>query len=143
MFGGRASSAGAIEPKGAAETKASEHTPAPPLALRVFPDAPLQVERVRGMDADVRVRARQIDAGSVPFTGVAVHVILKDGVLSVDPFALQMPQGHFEGVARIDARGAVRRYTSTCAPGTSSCSSSRARAPRLHRRSPGSCRRAR
>jgi len=107
VFGGRASSAGAIEPKGTAKTKASEHTPAPPLALRVFPDAPLQVERVRGMDADVRVRARQIDAGSVPFTGVAVHVILKDGVLSVDPFELEMPQGHFEGVARIDARGAV------------------------------------
>jgi uncharacterized protein involved in outer membrane biogenesis len=107
VFGGRASSAGALEPRAIAKTRARDQTPPPPLPLRVFPDAPLQVERVRDMDADMRIRARQIDAGSVPITEVALHVILKEGVLSIDPFALEMPQGHFAGAARIDARGAV------------------------------------
>lgn len=71
---------------------------------RLFPDAHLQVERVRAMDADVNFRANSIAAGRVPFKRVAFRVKLDDGVLTLDPFAFEMPQGQLSGVARIDAR---------------------------------------
>jgi AsmA family protein len=71
---------------------------------RLFPDAHLQVDRVRAMDADVKFRATSIDAGSVPFKEIAFRVRLDEGVLSLDPFAFEMPQGQLSGQARIDAR---------------------------------------
>jgi uncharacterized protein involved in outer membrane biogenesis len=80
--------------------------PADPNA-RLFPDAHLQVDRVRAMDADVHFRAKSIEAGTVPFKEVAFRVKLDNGVLSLDPFAFEMPQGHLSGNARIDARKAI------------------------------------
>jgi uncharacterized protein involved in outer membrane biogenesis len=77
--------------------------PADPNA-RLFPDAHLQVDRVRAMDADVHFRAKSIEAGSVPFKQVAFRIKLDNGVLALDPFAFEMPQGHLSGSARIDAR---------------------------------------
>ena len=83
----------------------SQEKKAPPDPnARLFPTAHLQVDRVRAMDADVRFRAKSIQAGKVPFKQVALHVKLDDGVLSLDPFALEMPEGHLMGTARIDAR---------------------------------------
>ncbi|MET0987387.1 MAG: AsmA family protein [Steroidobacteraceae bacterium] len=77
--------------------------------LRLFPDARLQVNRVRAMDADVRYRAHAIHAGLLPFKRLAVHVKLDDGVLEAQPFEFEMPQGKLSGTARIDVRGAVPR----------------------------------
>jgi AsmA family protein len=71
---------------------------------RLFPDAHLQVDRVRAMDADVHFRAKSIQAGSVPFKQVAFRVKLDNGVLALDPFAFEMPQGRLSGDAKIDAR---------------------------------------
>ena len=76
---------------------------------RLFPDAKLQVNRVRAMDADVRYRAHAIHAGWVPFKEVTAHVKLDDGVLAVQPFEFEMPRGKLSGSARVDARGAVPR----------------------------------
>ena len=73
----------------------------------LFPDARLQVERVRAMDADVRFRANAIEAGSLPLKQVLLHVKIDDGVLSIDPFAFEMPEGHLAGTVRIDARKSV------------------------------------
>lgn len=85
---------------------AEKAPPADPNA-RLFPDAHLQVDRVRAMDADVRFRAKSIDAGSVPFKQVALHVKLDEGVLALDPIAFEMPQGHLSGSVKIDARKKV------------------------------------
>jgi uncharacterized protein involved in outer membrane biogenesis len=71
---------------------------------RLFPDAHLQVDRVRAMDADVHFRAKSIEAGSVPFKQVAFRIELENGVLAFDPFAFEMPQGRLSGDAKIDAR---------------------------------------
>jgi len=81
-----------------------DKAPRPNPNARLFPDAHLQVERVRAMDADVRFRANSIAAGSVPFKQVAFRVKLDDGVLTLDPVAFEMPQGQLSGLARIDAR---------------------------------------
>jgi uncharacterized protein involved in outer membrane biogenesis len=83
--------------------KPEKEAPADPNA-RLFPDAHLQVDRVRAMDADVHFRAKSIQAGSVPFKQVAFRIKLDNGVLALDPFAFEMPQGRLSGEAKIDAR---------------------------------------
>ena len=94
--------------KGAPQTTAAKPQPKdkapPPESARLFPDAHLQVNRVRAMDADVRFRAKSIEAGTVPFKQVALHIKLQDGILSLDPFAFEMPQGRITGAARINAQ---------------------------------------
>src|SRR6202035_3833755 len=90
------------QPKGADSLDAKAPPPDP--NARLFPDAHLQVDRVRAMDADVKFRTTSIDAGSVPLKEVAFRVKLDEGVLSLDPFAFEMPQGRLSGHARIDAR---------------------------------------
>ena len=72
---------------------------------RVFPDARLDVERVRQMDADVRYRAETVAAGPLPVRQVSFRVRLDHGVLTVAPLSLVLPQGALSGRARLDARG--------------------------------------
>jgi uncharacterized protein involved in outer membrane biogenesis len=101
------STAGTVQTKaGNDKAKASakaKKAPADPNA-RLFPDSPLQVERVRAMDADVKFQAQAIDAGSVPMKAVSLHIKIDEGVLSLDPFSFDLPQGRLTGKARIDAR---------------------------------------
>ncbi len=79
---------------------------APPQA-RLLPDARLQVDRVRAMNADVQFTATAIEAGSLPLKQVALHIRLNQGVLALDPLEMQMPQGRLRGTAVVDARGRV------------------------------------
>jgi len=91
-----------------AREKRSRPTPpqaAPASQARVFPLARLQVNRVRAMNADVHFTATSVEAGSVPLKQVALHIRIDDGVLSLDPLELQLPQGRLQGTAVIDARG--------------------------------------
>lgn len=82
---------------------------APPAANHLFPDAHLQVERMRAVDADVHFRATSIEAGTIPFTQVAVRARLDDRLLDVEPFEFDLPQGHLGGTVQIDARSAATR----------------------------------
>lgn len=83
--------------------------PAKPAAAkpnrRLLPDAPLYVERLRVMDADVRYRARSIRSGLFSVRRGAVSLTLKNGVLSLDPVGLDFDQGRLFGHIRIDAQG--------------------------------------
>jgi len=87
-------------------TASAKNSPPAPAtdASRLFPDAHLQVNRVQGMDADVTFSANTITAGAVPFTHASVAATLKNGVLSVHPARLDMPQGRLSGLATIDTR---------------------------------------
>jgi len=89
----------------------AHHAPAPTATVapekRLFPEARLQVNRVRAMDADVRFSAHAIDAGSINMKEVALHVKLKEGVLALEPFEFVMPQGRLYGTLSIDARHQV------------------------------------
>jgi AsmA family protein len=105
-FGGRADASLESNPKGS-NTSARVAPAVPPRPVHLFPDASLQVDRVRNMDADVTFDARQIDAGAMPVTHVSAHVLLKDGVLSLNRVVLELPQGQFSGGATIDARQAI------------------------------------
>ena len=111
-LGGKPKSANSLDAKAqteeAAKEKAKDAPPPPSDAeAHLFPDAHLQVERVRAMDANVHFRAKSIEAGKVPFKQVAFRVKIDNGVLTLDPVALEMPQGHLTGNAKIDARADV------------------------------------
>jgi uncharacterized protein involved in outer membrane biogenesis len=73
----------------------------------LLPDADLQVNRVRGMDADVRFRAQSVVSAKVPLRHVQFHLILQDGVLNLDPLSFALPEGQIAGAVRINAAPAV------------------------------------
>ena len=106
------------KPKTAGSLSAQTEKPKPskkgaqelaPANAMLFPTARLQVARVRAMDGDVKFRAHSIEAASLPLKEVAFDVKLDDGVLSLDPFAFEMPQGKLSGTVHIDARGTKPR----------------------------------
>jgi uncharacterized protein involved in outer membrane biogenesis len=104
-LGGQSKGAASLESKtDGARHKHRAKAPPPDPNARLFPDAHLQVERVRAMDGEVRFRAQSVEAGTIPFKQVALQVKLDEGVLSLDPFAFEMPEGQLTGTARIDAR---------------------------------------
>lgn len=96
---------------GSAREQPQHKRAAPPATLtpaaRLFPDAHLQMNRVQAMNADVRFTAGSIEAGNVPLKKLTLHVKLNDGLLALDPFDFQMPEGELRGTASIDARGKV------------------------------------
>lgn len=71
---------------------------------RLLPDAPLDFPAVRGMDAKVTYRAKDIATPSVPLTKVAVDLTLENGLLTVAPLRFGFPQGQVDGGLRLDAR---------------------------------------
>ncbi len=82
---------------------------APQAARRLLPDATLDIERIRGMDAKVRYRAASIRAPSLPLNQVSLNISLDHGLLVLDPIDLSFPQGRLQGLARLDARQAVQK----------------------------------
>jgi AsmA family protein len=69
----------------------------------LLPDEPLDVERVRGMDADVHYRALSVNAQKIPFKRVAFRLRLDHGVMTIDPLSFVLPQGAVAARLRIDA----------------------------------------
>jgi hypothetical protein len=70
----------------------------------LLPDAPLDVERVRRMDARVHYIAATIRTGGVPMRDLAVRVKLDHGVLTADPARVTLAMGKLSVSARLDAR---------------------------------------
>jgi uncharacterized protein involved in outer membrane biogenesis len=75
----------------------------PPTSQWLFPDADLQVNRVRGMDADVTYQARSVVAPKMPMKEVRFHLLLNGGVLKLDPLSFVLDSGKFAGNVTIDA----------------------------------------
>jgi uncharacterized protein involved in outer membrane biogenesis len=97
--GPAASNAGGLQRAG------SRNTPtAPRAADTLLPDADLQVERVRGMDADVTYAAGTFAASRLPLRALSFHLRLDGGVLQLDPLSFELDQGRFTGSVSIDAR---------------------------------------
>jgi hypothetical protein len=71
---------------------------------KVLPGAPLDVSRLKTMNAQVRVNAaRIVNAKGLPLDRMAVNVQLKDGLLVLDPLDLGVAGGQVVGNVRIDA----------------------------------------
>ncbi|KQW63638.1 AsmA family protein [Variovorax sp. Root411] len=71
---------------------------------KVLPAAPLDFERVRAMNADVKYTADRIrNVRDMPLERGSVQVKLANGVLTLDPLDLGMAGGRLAGAIRIDA----------------------------------------
>jgi AsmA family protein len=83
----------------------------PPASQWLFPDADLQVNRVRGMDADVTYQARSVVAPKMPMKEVRFHLLLNGGLLKLDPLSFVLDAGKFAGNVTIDAAKDVPEST--------------------------------
>jgi AsmA family protein len=106
-----ASSLATKAPASHRSSKAPPPTQTPPASDRLFPDADLQVNRVRGMDADVTYQADSVVAPKLPMKQVNFHLQLHDGLLRMDPLAFVLDAGRFSGRVAIDARKDVPETT--------------------------------
>ena len=69
---------------------------------RIFPDQRYDLERLRAMDADVRLRAKKILAPKLPIDDLNASLNLNDGVLSFAPAAFGVANGRMEIYSTFD-----------------------------------------
>jgi uncharacterized protein involved in outer membrane biogenesis len=75
----------------------------------LLPDAPLDVNRVRGMDADVTYKAMTVRASpNLPLRQVSLGLKLDHGLLTLSPIDFDFPEGRLTGSAVINARNTVQ-----------------------------------
>jgi uncharacterized protein involved in outer membrane biogenesis len=63
---------------------------------RIFPDQRYDLERLKAMDADVSLRAKQILAPNLPIENLNAKLSLNDGILRFEPAALGVADGRIE-----------------------------------------------
>ena len=80
-------------------------------AGKIFPTYRFEFDRLRSMDAEVKLNADSIQARAIPFQKVAIHLKLNSAVLTLNPVVFSLPQGNIAGTARIDAREATAKST--------------------------------
>ena len=71
---------------------------------RIFPDATLNFDRIRNLDADVTYKAASITDAPIPLRSASTHLKLDAGLLKADPVELDLPQGHIAGAAQLNGR---------------------------------------
>lgn len=76
---------------------------------RVLPDRPYRLEKLRAMDANVRLRAKRINAPRLPLDDMDAHLKLNDGVLVLEPLNFGVAGGDIRAVIRMDARASTLR----------------------------------
>jgi len=69
---------------------------------RIFPDQRYDLERLRAMDADVRLRAKKILAPKLPIDDLNATLNLNDGVLRFTPAAFGVANGRMEIYSTFD-----------------------------------------
>jgi AsmA family protein len=69
---------------------------------RIFPDQRYNLERLRAMDAEVRLRAKRILAPNLPIDNLNAKLSLNDGVLKFDPAVFGVANGRIELYSTFD-----------------------------------------
>lgn len=87
-------------------------------SARVLPDTPYKLDRLRAMDADVRLKAQRINAPSLPLDDMDAHLFIDAGVLRLDPLNFGVAGGEVRSTIRMDARESpIRTRASIAARG--------------------------
>jgi uncharacterized protein involved in outer membrane biogenesis len=81
--------------------------PPPQRSDRLFSDQPIPFDSMRTADADVKLDVADLHSGGADYKAIDIHTVLKDGKLSVDPFAADLPGGHLAGTLALDATQAA------------------------------------
>ncbi|HZX78439.1 AsmA family protein [Lysobacter sp.] len=76
---------------------------------RLLPDTPYELEKLRAMDADVRLRATRINAPKLPLDDMDAHLLLENGLLRLDPLNFGVADGDIRSRIRMDARTSTIR----------------------------------
>ncbi|GAA3933387.1 AsmA family protein [Luteimonas lutimaris] len=71
---------------------------------KLLPDTPYQLEKLRAMDADVRLKAQRINAPSLPLDEMDAHLQLDNGLLRLDPLDFGVAGGDIRATIQMDAR---------------------------------------
>jgi uncharacterized protein involved in outer membrane biogenesis len=71
---------------------------------RILPNATLSLGKVRSVNADIDWKVDSVLAPNLPLDKVELHVILKDGILDLDPLNMDVAGGRIESRIQIDAR---------------------------------------
>ena len=89
-------------PAKTASLNQDKQAPGEKTSERIFPDRPYDLERLRAMDADVRLRAKKILSLKLPIDDLNATLTLKDGVLSFTPAAFGVANGRVEIFSTFD-----------------------------------------
>lgn len=76
---------------------------------KVIPQTPYDLGKLRSMDADVRWKAKRIEASGLPLDNMSVHFDLKRGLLELSPLNFGVAGGTIASQIRMDASGKVIR----------------------------------
>ena len=71
---------------------------------RVLPDAPLNLDEVRNVDADITFRGEHVTAQNLPIDNVDMHMTLDNALLSLKPLKVGVAGGQVDSNIVIDAR---------------------------------------
>ena len=72
-----------------------------------LPDTPLDIDRVRQMNADVQYDAASVKSEDFPLRDFHMHLLLDNGVMTLDPLTFDFIRGKLAGSVKIDARKSV------------------------------------
>ena len=72
---------------------------------RVLPDAPLNLDEVRNVDADITFKGVHIDAKNLPLDNLDMHMTLDNALLSLKPLKVGVAGGLIDSNIVIDASG--------------------------------------
>lgn len=70
---------------------------------RVLPDTPYELDKLRAMDADVRLKANRINAPGWPLDDMDAHLRLENGRLRLDPLNFGVADGDLRSTIDMDA----------------------------------------
>lgn len=73
-------------------------------ASRVLPDRQYNLEKLRSLDADVQLRASDVESEKLPIDSLHAHLTLDSGVLQVRPLDVGLAGGTVHGDITLDAR---------------------------------------
>lgn len=71
---------------------------------KLLPSVPWKLEKLRAMDANVRLRAKRIETRKLPVDDMDATLALKDGVLVLEPLDFGVADGNIRSTIRMDAR---------------------------------------
>lgn len=73
-------------------------------SAKVLPNEEFKLDKLRSMDADVKLHAQHINAPSLPLEAMTAHLFVDDGVLRLDPLDFKVAGGEISSRIRLDAR---------------------------------------
>ncbi|MFK3651379.1 AsmA family protein [Lysobacter enzymogenes] len=78
-------------------------------SARLLPDTPYRLDKLRSMDADVKLKAARIEAPGWPLDDMQARLLLEDGLLKLDPLDFGVADGDIRSTVTMDARAPTLR----------------------------------